>query len=209
MNNTLIKICGLQSPDQAIQAIDAGADYIGLVFHPLSKRFVSTSMAKNISAVTLDKGAIPVGIFVDQSYEKIMEICDMTQITIVQLYGHAATQHVALPTHYRRWYVQTLSSKGVMMPCDETRSACDPSRDALVFDHHNPGHGHTFDWNQIHYEGDFPIVFAGGLTSHNVGLAIQQFRPSVVDVSSGVEQAKGIKDLYKMQQFVHAVRSAT
>jgi phosphoribosylanthranilate isomerase len=243
MAKPLIKICGLMDADTACQVSQMGVDFIGIVFHPASRRYVTIHQAKKIVAATKSGNAQPVAVFVNHSARQMAEIASATGIEYIQLHGpRARRQHYLLPEKYSRIYVQTVSPDGVIvipnefsisslrapakqsstercskheLDCfagarnDEYLRHCNPARDFLLFDTLNPGHGQTFNWDSFQYNGHFRHGLAGGLTPTNVETAIKKIQPVLVDVSSGVENSTGDKDLDLIQQFINAVRGIT
>jgi phosphoribosylanthranilate isomerase len=207
MTKPLIKICGVRSPEIAKKAVLAGADFIGLVFDPKSRRFVTHEEAKIISQITRENGALPVGVFVEQTAAEIEEICAFAHIPVVQLHGATPrSQHHLLSKKCVRFYVQGVSPEGQICPDKEDGlSHCDPNRDYLLFDNEIPGKGKVFNWEKFHYNGHFKMILAGGLRAENVQMGIKKFRPAIVDVSGGVENAKGEKDIGMIKMFIEAV----
>lgn len=206
MSRPLVKICGVRSPETAAEAILAGADFIGLVFHKNSKRCVYLDNAKLISATTRKMGAIAVGVFVEQSALEIQSICELADLDVIQLQGKLPRQeHHLLSKKYTRFYVQSVSPDGTLLPDEEEGLIhLNPARDYLLFDNQEAGIGKTFDWNQFEYTGNFRLALAGGLNPKNVAIAIKKFRPDIIDVSSGVENASGEKDSGLIKQFIAA-----
>ncbi len=201
-----VKICGIRTAEIAQQAAQAGADFMGLVFHPDSKRYVTLEQAKIIAAAVKAKGAIPVAVFVNHSAAEMHEICEKTAITWIQLHGSdAKQQHHLLPAHYQRIYVQSVTAKGEI-PFDNESGLihCNPARDFLLFDTAQPGSGKKFDWQLFNYQGKFRWFLAGGLTPDNVVAALKQLKPAGVDVSSGVENAAGEKDITLVRKFINS-----
>ena len=209
MTKTLIKICGIRDPNIATFAAQAGADFIGIIFHPASKRFVEIDQAIKIAAAAKRAGAQPVGVFVDTNADSILKICQIARINIVQLHGHIARQqHHLLPPSFKRIYVQTVDQNGnILNDKDGGLVYLDEDCDYVLFDNIQAGSGKTFDWAKFSYKGKMPWFFSGGLTIDNVGNAIQQFQPTAVDVSSGVEKTPGEKDQDLIYQFIDAVKS--
>lgn len=209
MANLLIKICGITQAELASQTALAGADFIGIVFHPYSKRFVEVDQAKEIAAAVIQQQAVPVAVFVDQTAEEMQRICEATHITTVQLHGSLsrATHHL-LPAHYHRIYVQPISSSLVT---DEEQGLrhCDAKRDFVLFDSAQAGKGNPFLWSQLPASISLPWFLAGGLSQQNVGDAIMRLHPHGIDVSSGVENTQGKKELSLIQAFITAARAAT
>ncbi|OAI48246.1 hypothetical protein AYO45_05230 [Gammaproteobacteria bacterium SCGC AG-212-F23] len=199
--NPLIKICGIKTPELAEQAAKAGANFIGIVLHPQSKRYVSIEQAKTIAAASTENGATPVAVFVNHTFTQMQEICNITHIQTVQLQGDTARkQHSQLPKHYQRFYVRSVDN-------DNEFNGCDPHRDYLLFDNKTAGSGKTFNWNALNYTGCFRIGIAGGLTVDNIVLAINKFHPAIVDVSTGVEDASGEKNIFLIQKFIKSVNN--
>lgn len=208
MHNPLIKICGIRSPELAQHAALAGADFIGIVFHPTSKRHVDIEHAKEIASATLEKNALPVAVFVEQSAQQMREICECCNINVIQLHGtEARKQHHLLSHHYKRFYVQSVSTNGLSEnDFDGGLVHCEAQRDYVLFDNVQAGKGKTFDWDNFTYHGPFRFCLAGGLTPRNVAVAIKKLQPDLVDVSSGVEGLSGEKEVGLIVDFIHAVR---
>ena len=201
-NKVFIKICGLRDHFVAREAALLGADFIGLVFHPASKRYVSLTEAKAICTALIDTPAKPVAIFTEHSVKEMQAICEECAIDTLQLHGtRSRAEHAALPSQYQRIYVSSLSEANTIPP------ACDPMRDYLLFDSDIPGSGIAFDWNTFQYTGPFRLFLAGGLNPLNVRTAIQKCRPAGIDVSSGVESASGKKELSLIQQLIQEIQS--
>ena len=193
MDKPLIKICGIRTPELAYATGMAGADFIGIVLHPQSRRFVDLDTARCIANATKDAGVTPVAVFVDHNALEMQSICQTTGISVIQLHGNTSKQqHTALPAGYQRIYVQTVDDH-----------MCH-SRDYLLFDNPDPGQGIPFDWEQFSYNGPYRFGIAGGLTPDNVAIAIKTFKPALIDVSSGVENHEGEKDLDLIKQFIGA-----
>jgi phosphoribosylanthranilate isomerase len=206
MTNYLIKICGVRDPEMATQTAMAGANLIGIIFHPLSPRYVSLKKAALISRAVRTSGALPVAVFVEHTFSEMCCICESTHIQIVQLHGTTArAQHHLLPVEYQRIYVQTVSTQGELQT-DAGLHYLDPARDLILIDHVNPGQGNKIHAS-FHYNLPFRWLLAGGLTASNVVMAINTLQPDGVDVSSGVEREKSNKDISLIQQFIRSVRS--
>ena len=208
-SKVLIKICGVRSPEMAEQAARAGANFIVIIFHPESKRFVNIEQAKIISAAATKNGAIPVGVFVNQSAEEIQDICLRANISVIQLHGNTPRQqHHNLSNHYLRFYVQTVLPNGNINPDNDNGLIhCDPKRDYVLFDNVEPGTGKILNWNIFDYHGPFRWGLSGGLTPDNIILALKKFQPNLIDVSSGVENISGEKDLSLIKNFILVTRS--
>jgi phosphoribosylanthranilate isomerase len=193
-----VKICGITKVEDARLAEDAGADAIGFIFVPNTKRFVSTALANSISR-SLGPFIGKIGVFRDASLEEILETLEVVRLTAVQLHGNRAdavaeevSRHVA---------VIRAVSYGDTLPKAET----------LHIDGLEPGSGQAFDWSALDtgsLEGQRWIL-AGGLNPENVSAAMNALKPWGVDVSSGVESAPGVKDHAKIEAFVRAVKTAS
>lgn len=208
MNKILIKICGITDPETAAATAQAGADFMGLIFFPKSRRYVGLEQATLITRAVKEGGSIPVAVFVNQSADEMLELCEATGIETVQLHGdRPRAEHHLLPRHYRRIYVSTVSPAGII---DEDRTGglayCQPQRDYRLFDNTEGGKGQVFDWEQFTYMGSLPWGLAGGLNQDNVAIALAKYPLNLVDVSSGVEDSQGRKDIDKIRAFIRAVR---
>lgn len=206
MANHIIKICGIRDSKIAEQAAIAGANLIGIIFHPSSPRYVSLDQAVAISAAANKAGALPVAVFVNHTDVEMRRICEAANIHVVQLHGEIArAHHHLLPDTYQRIYVKNVSGKGESQTDDGLRYL-DPGRDMVLIDHAKPGQGNAINRREFHYDLPFPWILAGGLSPSNVVAAINDLQPNGVDVSSGVEVSKGNKGIYLIQKFVTAVR---
>lgn len=200
----LIKICGIRSPDIAEYAIQKGAQYIGMVFHPASKRNVTLTEAKEIASATRAAGGYPVAVVVDQTAEEISKIAVTTGINIIQLHGETAQQQAyLLPKEWQKIYVCTVSANGEIQ--NTPRVELNPEYDFLLFDGMQAGSGKTFAWHNFNYNGNMRWFLSGGLTPANVQLALTQLHPHGVDVSSGVEDNNGSKNPKLIQEFIERV----
>jgi phosphoribosylanthranilate isomerase len=205
MTNYLIKICGIRNAEMAAQAVIAGANLIGIIFHPISPRYVGIEQAILISQAVRESGALPVAIFVHHTPIEMQRICELTHINIVQLHGVTSrASHHLLPDEYQRIYVQTVSNQGELKT-DEGLRYLDADRDLILVDHIQPGQGKKIN-QAFHYDLPFRWLLAGGLTTFNVVAAINTMQPNGVDVSSGVELEKGQKDIFLIKQFIKSVR---
>lgn len=201
MGNHLIKICGIKNPNVATDAAKAGANYIGIVFHPASPRHVELEDAIKISDAIYSGGAIPIAVFVNQSDIEMQSICEATNIKTVQLHGNIARKnHRSLPEDYQRFYVLSECQK----PADNLQHL-NPYRDFILIDHARPGQGNSINWKKFRYSFPFRWFLAGGLTAINVQTAITILQPDGVDVSSGVESSPGNKDIALIKNFILAV----
>ncbi len=206
MANHIIKICGIRDAEMAKQTANAGANLIGIIFHPASPRYVNLEQATAISIAARNAGALPVAVFVNHTDVEMRNICESTNIDIVQLHGKIArAHHHLLPDTYQRIYVQNLSDKGEIQ-IESGLEYLDSERDFVLIDHIVPGQGNRIQRKGFHYDLPFPWILAGGLSPSNVVAAINDLQPNGVDVSSGVESSKGNKDIFLIQKFITSVR---
>ena len=192
--------------EDARAAIAAGADAIGLVFAPKSPRVVSIEQAREIAAVAPPFVSV-VGLFVDATADDIRTVLSRVRLSLLQFHGSETPEQCRL---FDRPYIKAIPMRPDVDLAAEERRYADASGLLLdAFDDAIPGGtGRRFDWTRIPARRAKPIVLAGGLNPENVGEAIRRARPDAVDVSSGVEMAKGIKDPAKIVAFIAAVRAA-
>jgi phosphoribosylanthranilate isomerase len=208
MCNILIKICGLRDPDTARKAALAGADFIGINCHPLSKRFVDIDVAKTIAESVIQNNATPVAICVNHNLKEIREICEATHIRCVQLHGDIArSAHRLLPEDYQRIYVIDILNSEMANNSEKYLKYCHPKRDFVLYDSLQPGSGTSISLKKFPHQDNFRCLLAGGLTVKNVTHAIQKLRPAGVDVSSGVENSSCEKDLTLIKQFITHIKN--
>ena len=207
---TRTKICGITSPEDALAAANAGADAIGLVFYPKSPRAVTIEQAAEICAV-LPPFVTTVALFVDAEHFVIEDVQCGVQIDLLQFHGsETAAQCEAFDTPY----IKAIRMSDEVDLIDAARQYHCAA--GLLVDAYSAtevgGTGETFDWDRVSpatiSELETPIILAGGLHPDNVAEAIAAVKPYAVDVSSGVELSKGIKDASKITAFMQAVRQA-
>ena len=198
-----IKVCGLTRIEDVEAAVAAGVDAIGLVLYPESPRHVSIE-----HAVALCRHIPPfvtvVGLFVNASRAQVHRVIEAVPLNLLQFHGdETADQCEGFGLPYLR-------AARVRPGIDLLEFATQfPSARALLLDTWTPaygGSGESFDWSLVPASCPLPVILSGGLNPGNVAEAIRQVRPVAVDVSSGVESAKGIKDAAKIRAFVSAVR---
>lgn len=208
-----IKICGISTPDALDAAIDARADYCGFVFFPASPRHVDRYAAASLAGRA--GGSIGrVGLFVDADDGILGENVAAGRLDAIQFHGEETPERVAqvkarfgLPV----WKALPIATEADVTRADAYRGAAD----LILFDAKTPkdaalpgGMGLRFDWSLLkNYRGSAAWGLAGGLTPENVGQAITQTEPPLVDTSSGVESAPGVKDVDKIAAFCKAARS--
>lgn len=203
---TKIKICGIKTVDDALAAMDAGADMLGFNFYPKSPRYISVGQCRDIMSAMRQYGQITyVGVFVNASVEEIRATMDTAALSFAQLHGDETSE-----------MVQALDGKAFKafrgVP-DLSNSFAREGAPALLVDASVKGAyggtGITADWKSAaELAKQIPLLLAGGLTPENVADAVRQVRPWGVDVASGVESTPGVKDVKKMKAFVHAVRKS-
>ncbi|KIY39067.1 N-(5'-phosphoribosyl)anthranilate isomerase [Pseudomonas sp. 10-1B] len=206
MSNVRSKICGITRIEDALAAAEAGADAIGFVFYANSPRAVDVRQARAIIA-ELPPFVSTVGLFVNASRCELNEILEVVPLDLLQFHGDETPQDCE---GYHRPWIKALRVR----PGDDLEAACQLYAGArgMLLDTYVPGvpggTGEAFDWSLVPAHLSKPIILAGGLSADNVGQAIAQVRPYAVDVSGGVEQAKGIKDAAKIEAFMRAVKQA-
>jgi phosphoribosylanthranilate isomerase len=202
---TRIKMCGLTREEDVDAAIESGADAIGFVFYPPSPRFVSPQKAAQL-AKRIPPFVDVVGLFVNESPELVLATCEQLPINILQFHGDESADYCR---QFDRPYLRAARVRPGLDLVEFGRSYSDAR--GLLLDAFVDGYGgggHVFDWTLIPQDLPGFLVLSGGLTVANVGDAIARVRPVAVDVSSGVEMSKGIKDHSKIAAFVAAVRKA-
>ncbi|ATP43947.1 phosphoribosylanthranilate isomerase [Pseudomonas kermanshahensis] len=206
MSNVRSKICGITRIEDALAAAEAGADAIGFVFYAKSPRAVDVRQARAIIA-ELPPFVTTVGLFVNASRCELNEILEVVPLDLLQFHGDETPQDCE---GFHRPWIKALRVR----PGDDLEAACRLYAGArgILLDTYVPGvpggTGEAFDWSLVPARLSKPIILAGGLDAQNVGRAIAQVRPYAVDVSGGVEQAKGIKDAAKIEAFMRAVKQA-
>ena len=200
-----VKICGITNLDDALAAIDAGADALGFVFYLKSPRCITPGKAASIIR-NLPVLPTTVGVFVDEPHEQIQKIADETAIDVIQLHGNESPESCRLSRRV---------IKGIRVKSLESLEPLKNYQDivsAFLLDTYAPhilgGTGQTFNWDiAIEAKAFGRVILAGGLTAENIAEAIKRVKPYAVDVSSGVELEKGLKDHQKMKLFVERVRA--
>jgi phosphoribosylanthranilate isomerase len=202
---TRVKICGITRVQDAQAACEAGADAIGLIFYPPSPRYVTHARARSL------RDALPpfitaVALFVDPSREQVERVLEEVRPGALQFHGNEPPEFCesfGLP------YLKACRIKEGVDLLEYLRPYKGASgwlADAFVEAY--GGVGETFDWSLVPHQRPRPLILSGGLKSDNVREAIRRVRPWGVDVSTGVESAKGIKDAAKIAAFMAEVRNA-
>jgi phosphoribosylanthranilate isomerase len=213
---TWVKICGMTNLEDALVAVDAGADAVGFVFYEKSPRFVTVERAREI-VEKLPSSLDKVGVFVNEPVEKVTTIADDAGLTAVQLHG----DEYKSPERYSMQGKMFFSLPAVEMLRDQRGPGglygfpSLPNSAGVLLDSGSPeqrgGTGKTFAWGEARFlvlglQRKYSVVIAGGLTPQNVGWAAEYLKPWGVDVASGVEERPGKKDPEKVRAFVRAVR---
>ena len=201
-----IKICGITRRDDAECALAMGADAIGCVFYPGSRRAVSLDVAADISRGVSGLGMM-VGLFVNQSAEDVQSVLDRVPLHTLQFHGGESE---AFCRQFNRPYIKAIPMSGDINLADEHLAYA--SATALLLDSVHAGQfggsGQCFDWRWVEPGLSRRVILAGGLSSTNVGAAIAQVQPAAVDVSSGVESSAGVKNHDLVRRFVAAAKQA-
>ncbi|MBK6357386.1 MAG: phosphoribosylanthranilate isomerase [Betaproteobacteria bacterium] len=202
---TRIKICGLTREEDVDAAVAAGADAIGFVFYPPSPRYITPQRAAEL-ARRIPPFVDVVGLFVNEAPEFVRAACEALPINVLQFHGD---EDAAYCSQFARPYLRAARVRPGL-DLVEFASSFPDARGVLLdaFVEGYGGGGHVFDWTLIPSNLPSYLVLSGGLTADNIGDAIRRVRPVAVDVSSGVEAGKGIKDHSKIAAFVAAVRKA-
>ena len=200
-----VKICGITNLEDALAAVQAGADALGFVFCSASPRNITPVQAADIIR-QLPPFVQIVGLFVNESLATANEIADQCRLDIVQLHGEESPAFCAGVKRraIKAFRVKDASSLENMKSYQTA---------AYLLDAWSPvahgGTGHSFNWDlAASVAAHLPIILAGGLTPDNVAAAVQQVRPYAVDVSSGVEMAPGKKDATLVREFIKKAREA-
>ena len=202
---TRVKICGITRAADALAAASAGADAIGLVFYPPSPRFLSVERAREI------RDALPpfvqtVALFVNADAAQVAQVIGRVHPAMLQFHGDETPQFCA---QFGLPYVKACRVKAGVDALEYLRPFSGAA--AWLFDSYVPeygGVGESFDLSLLPRSPGRPVILSGGLTRENVAEAIRHVRPWGVDVSSGVESAKGVKDAAKIAAFIAEVRDA-
>ncbi len=216
-----VKICGLTRLDDAIAATEAGADYLGFIFYPLSKRSIDVTTAQSITATLRQRADCPllVGVFVNETADSMAEILEVVHLDFAQLSGEEVPFIVAdersplfgrsykalRPTSFEEAKVET---EWYLAP---QKTASQPT---LLIDTYHPtlrgGTGETGNWEMsARLARSIPgLMLAGGLSVENIAEAVKTVKPFAVDVASGVEAKPGIKDHALVRDFIRIAKTA-
>ncbi|MBI1824079.1 MAG: phosphoribosylanthranilate isomerase [Nitrospirae bacterium] len=198
-----IKICGITNLEDAQAAVDEGADAIGFIFYPKSPRVISYRQAGEIVRA-LPPFVSAVGVFVNESADKIREAAKVASLSHVQLHGEES------PLFCENLGLSVIKAFRISVPED-----LDPIKNfavrGILLDSYQRGEfggtGIPFDWKMLNrFSSSKPVILSGGLNPDNIREAIEQYTPNAVDVSSGVEKSPGIKEREKMKRFIQLAR---
>lgn len=205
MLRTRIKICGITRPEDARAAVELGADALGLVFYEPSPRSVSLEQAWEIARIVPPFVTL-VGLFVNETKLTVRRTMEAVPIQLLQFHGEEEESFC------RSFHAPYIKAARVRPGLDLVKYAESyPTAQGLLLDAYVEGYGgggKTFDWSLIPSRLPLPLILSGGLDADNVAGAVRAVRPWAVDVSSGVEAAKGIKDAGKIAAFIAGVKHA-
>jgi phosphoribosylanthranilate isomerase len=203
--NTRVKICGITNVEDALQAVEAGADALGFVFYDKSPRYVTPGEVQKIIA-ELPPLVTTVGLFVNEPVPRIRRTMTAARLDVVQLHGDEQPEDCLIePLRV----IKALRVKDI----DSLAGAEQYQVSALLLDAWSDdaygGTGEQFDWQLVkRLTAQRPLILAGGLNPANIIDAVRQVKPYAVDVSSGVEASAGKKDHQKVAEFICRVRNA-
>ncbi|WP_159138718.1 MULTISPECIES: phosphoribosylanthranilate isomerase [Acinetobacter] len=205
---TRAKICGITRVEDVHAVVNAGADAIGFVFYPPSPRAVTAAQAAQLVQAIAPYVQV-VGLFVNHSANEIQDILQTVHLDIVQFHGDETPEQCQTIAQQvgRRWY-KAIQVKPDLDVVVEIQRYQDAGASAVLLDAWHPdlkgGTGHSFDWETFP-KLDIPLILAGGLNPDNIEQAILTTQAYAVDVSGGVESAKGIKDQQLIERFMQGV----
>jgi phosphoribosylanthranilate isomerase len=216
MHRTRIKICGITREEDLRAAVALGADALGFVFYPKSPRYLAPAQFAALGAL-VPPYVSSVALFVNASVEEVAQVVAAAPVALLQFHGDETAQACAgLAAAVKRPFVRAFRVKpdttpGDLLECELAYRAASPWFTGLLLDTHVDaygGAGKVFDWSVIPKELAPRVVLSGGLSVQNAIEAVARVRPWAVDISSGVEAGKGIKDARKIADFITAVRVA-
>jgi phosphoribosylanthranilate isomerase len=210
-----VKICGLTSVEDALECAEAGAEWIGLNFHPGSARFIDMARAAAIIGI-LPSSASPVGVFVDRPPMEVADVAQHLALKIVQLHGQEPPEDLLALSHLtlvRAFRLNQPSDWSAVVDYLSQAQAVGRLPDAILIDAYVTGRlggtGTSVSADVLDSIPSLPrLILAGGLTPENVAAKVARARPWMVDVASGVESSPGRKDPARVAAFVKAARSA-
>lgn len=198
-----VKICGITNEEDALLAVALGADALGFVFAPGSRRQVRPDDVRDILR-RLPPGTVSVGVFRDERPERVVELVHRLGLTGAQLHGREPLSEVRWVRRRVPFVIQAFAAGDPALAV-----AANGPADVVLVDSPDPGSGRVFNWSLAEgVPGGVRLMLAGGLTHENVAAAIARVRPWGVDVASGVEGTPGRKDPRKLRRFVEEARRA-
>ena len=201
-----VKVCGITRCEDAKAAVQLGVDAIGFVFWQQSARYIDPVSARWIAA-NIPPFGCTVGVYVDPDAAWVEETSKIAKLNLLQFHGDETPEFC---NQFSQPYIKAIRVKQDTDLLQYTERFS--TAKALLLDTYAAdmpgGTGHTFDWSLIPHDLSAPLILSGGLNSSNVAMAIKQIRPWAVDVSSGVEASKGIKDEKKIFAFMQGVKQS-
>jgi len=201
-----VKICGLTRPEDVAASVEMGADALGFVFFPESPRAVTPQQMVPL-LTQIPAFVQTVGLFVNPERAWVEEVCASVPLDLLQFHGDEPRDFCE---SFKKPYIKAIRVRpelDLLQYCETYSSAR-----GVLMDAYHPGlwggSGQSFDWSLIPQNCSLPVILSGGLNELNVGEAIRAVRPFAVDVSSGVEISKGIKDASRIQAFINGVLKA-
>jgi phosphoribosylanthranilate isomerase len=201
--SVFVKVCGITNEEDALLAVAVGADALGFVLAPSPRQIAAPRVREIVRRLPPD--VLTVGVFRDETPERVVEAVHRAGLGAAQLHGHES------PTQ-TRWVKDRVRVVVKAFAAGDPRlaDAAEHGADVVLVDGASPGSGQVFDWSLAeHAPPGLRVVLAGGLTPDNVAAAVERVRPWGVDVSSGVETAPGHKDPVRLHAFVAAARAAS
>jgi phosphoribosylanthranilate isomerase len=208
MARTRVKICGITREEDLAAVVAAGADAVGFVFYPPSPRHVTVQRAVRLAA-RVPPFVTAVGLFVNSPAQEVRSVLEQVPLGLLQFHGDEDAAFCA--SFGRPWIKAARVVPGLDLIKYASAFAGMPGAAGLLLDAHVEGYGgggRSFDWSLVPGTLPLPVILSGGLHPGNVREAIRQVQPWAVDVSSGVESTRGIKDVTKVTEFIAGVRDA-
>lgn len=198
-----IKMCGMTREQDVNYAIQLGVDAIGLIFARQSSRCIDIETAKSL-LLRLPPFVSAVAVLVNPEVNDVNNIIENLPIDMLQFHGEESSEFCE---QFNKPFIKAIpanSSEFILNACSLYKNSS-----ALLLDTPHPelygGSGKLFDWKIIPKNTSLPIIIAGGLNSENIAISVKTYRPYAIDLCSGIEFAKGIKDFNKMQQFMSKI----